>query len=485
MPSQKLTDILKTFDKQDWRAFERFVASPFFNRNERLVSFVDLLRKHAPDFDENKLTKEKVFESLYDKKTAYKEQQVYDHIAFLMRLIEQFLAYQEYEQEEPMQERYLLSACVKRNLTDHFGRYYKKTRAKHLKKKYRNKQFHLSRFFADREANQLAILTHQPDYIEITGRMVTHLDRFYLASKLEYGCSLRIMRQMWKHQPEHVFLNELVSFLENDGSMYLEDPLIKVYFHTYKILDPDVKSEDSYQTLIDILTHETDVFTKEETYGLYIYAQNYVTSQLNTGASSYLTEIFRLYKEMLEKEVFLFNGYLDGGVYKNIVTVGLRLNQFDWVESFLHKYQKFLHPSHQNPAFHYNVAAYYYALGEYSKALRELLQTDLIDVYYHLNVRQMQLKIYFEQKEDDALNSLMDAFSSYLKRNKQVSDSKLQAYRNLVRFIRKAARLRQRGFTLKEEVFDQQKASLLEEIATAPNLPNRDWLRERVGQFSV
>ena len=218
---------------------------------------------------------------------------------------------------------------------------------------------------------------------------------------------------------------------------------------------------------------------------MYIYAQNYVTSQLNVGKSEYLEEVFRLYREMLEKEVFLINGYLDAGVYKNIVTVGLRLGQFDWVEIFLDKYQSYLHPFHQNAAYHYNLAAYYYTGGDYSNALRELLQIDLFDVYYHLNVRQMQLKIYFEQEEDDALHSLMDAFLSYLKRNKQVSDTKLQAYRILVKFIRKAARLRQRSYTMETDAFTKLKNGLLEEIATAPSLPNRAWLKERVEGFKI
>ncbi|MEZ4687379.1 MAG: hypothetical protein R3B47_15310 [Bacteroidia bacterium] len=389
----------------------------------------------------------------------------------------------EFEHDEGSQNRYQLAAFAKRNLSDHFHRKFQKDKRNQQKASLRNKAFHLSRFFAEREANELAIISHQPDYINITAVMAEHLDHFYLASKLEYGCSLRIMKQLWKHEPEYALLNQLVSFLEKEGAHYLEDPLIRVYFHTFKMLALDENSEGSYKVLMDVLSNHTAIFTKEETYGLYIYAQNYVTAQLNSGKSEYLEDVFRIYQEMLEKEVFLFNGYLDAGVYKNIVTVGLRLHKYDWVQQFLDDYRGFLHPSHQNPAYHYNVAAWHYARKEYSKALRELLMTDLIDVYYHLNVRQMQLKIYFEKEESEALNSLIDAFSSYLKRNKQISESKKEGFGNLVKYIRKAARLRQRGFTLSQETFDQQKENLLHEIQTTPNLPIRSWLQEHVEVF--
>ena len=485
MPSQKLIVVLKTLDNQDWREFVRYVKSPFFNRNERLIALVDLLKKQAPDFSEKSLTKEKIFETLYDKQTPYNEQQVYDHISFLMRLLESFLSYQQFQNDKAMESRYLLHAFAQRNLPDHFERVFRKQKRAQEKQPYRNATFHLARFFAEREANQLSVLTHRPDYVQITARMVDHLDRFFIASRLQHGCSRLVYMQVWKTESDTFFLDEIIHFLEGKGKMYLESPYVGAYYHIYSMLSGEADTEKHYESLRQVLSSQSDAFTPDETYTLYGYAQNYVSRQLNAGKSDYLEEIFRLFQEMLEKEVFLINGYLDAGVYKNMVTVGLRLGQFDWVADFLDTYRSYLHPTHQDAAYHYNVAAYYYARGEYSKALRELLQTDLIDVDYHLNVRQMQLKIYLEQEEDEALHSLMDAFSSYLKRNKQVSDSKLQAYRNLVKFIRKAARLRQRSYGLEKEAFIKLKNTLLEEIATAPNLPNRAWLKERVEGFTI
>ena len=324
---------------------------------------------------------------------------------------------------------------------------------------------------------------HKPEYVEIIDRMVDHLDRFFIASRLEYACSRLIYQRIWNSQPSDIFLDDILGFLEGPGKQFLQSADIAAYFHIYQMLGDKENSETHYQEVRKLLKEHSVLFTNEENYTLYGYVQNYVTAQLNAGKSEYLDEIFQIYQEMLKKKAFLFNGYLDASVYKNIVTVGLRLRQFEWVRNFLEEYRGYLHPSHQNPAYHSNVAAWHYARKEYSKALRELLMTDLIDVYYHLNVRQMQLKIYFEQKENEALNSLIDAFSSYLKRNKQISESKKEGFGNLVRFIRKAARLRQRGFTLNQEAFEQQKDNLLEEIQTTPNLPIRSWLQEHVEAF--
>ncbi|MFK7970758.1 MAG: hypothetical protein AB8F95_10340 [Bacteroidia bacterium] len=480
MPSQKLILILKTLDNQDWREFDRYVRSPFFNRNERLVKLVDLLRKHAPDFKESVLTKEKLFEAMYGKRTEFKEQQVYDHIAFLMRLLEGYLSYRQFQEDEAMESRYLLNAFVFRNLPEHFERAFKKQKRSQEKKTYRNPSYHLSRFFAEREANQLAVLAHRPDYVQITERMVDHLDQFFIASRLQHGCSKLIYQEVWNTQIDTSFLENILAFLEAEGKGYLEFPEIGVYYHIFKMLSSETATELHYEAFKNLIGKYSARFSSEENYVLYGYAQNYVTSQLNAGKSEYIKELFRIYQEILQKEVFLINGYLDAGAYKNMVTVGLRLSEYDWVANFLDQYREYLHPSHQNAAYHYNVGQYHYAKGDYSKALRELLQTELMDVDYHLNVRHMQLKIYFEQEEDEALYSLMDAFSSYLKRNRQVSDNKLQAYRTLVRFIRKAARLRQHSYTYKEETFNRQKAALLEELKNVPNLPNRSWLIERV-----
>jgi hypothetical protein len=481
MLSKKLVEILKTFDSQDWRDFSRYVQSPFFNRNDRLIAFVDLLRKSASNLDA--LTKQQIYTILYPSSKDFEEQKVYDHVAFLMRLLEGFLAYQEFQEDTTFESRFLLKSFVKRNLPDHFEKHFKRQKQKQTKSPFKNYHYHLSRFFIEREANYLAIMMHQPEYVEITDRMVDHLDHFLIASRLEYACNRLVYQKIWNFRANDVFLEDILDFLQGPGTHFLNSPNIAAYFHIYNMLGEREDTEQHYRNLKTILGEHQASFTQEEKYTLYGYAQNYVTTQLNAGKSEYLEEIFRIFQEMLTNDAFLFNGYLDAGMYKNIVTVGLRLRQYDWVQRFLDEYRSFLHPSHQNPAYHYNVAAWHYAKQEYSKALRELLMTDLIDVYYHLNVRQMQLKIYFEQEEHEALNSLIDAFSSYLKRNKQISDTKKEGFSNLVRFIRKAARLRQRSISLRQETFEAQKENLLNEIDTVPNLPIRSWLREHVEGF--
>ncbi|MEM6264740.1 MAG: hypothetical protein AAGI38_19665, partial [Bacteroidota bacterium] len=121
MPSKKLVDALRSLDSKELKRFGQFVRSPFFNRNPRLITFVEVLERAAPTFEGPELEKEKLFVAMYGPEVPYQEQKVYDHISFLMRLLDSFLAQLSYESDEVAQKSYLLEGLTDRNLDQHFS----------------------------------------------------------------------------------------------------------------------------------------------------------------------------------------------------------------------------------------------------------------------------------------------------------------------------------------------------------------------------
>jgi uncharacterized protein YihD (DUF1040 family) len=91
----------------------------------------------------------------------------------------------------------------------------------------------------------------------------------------------------------------------------------------------------------------------------------------------------------------------------------------------------------------------------------------------NLDARSMLLRIYFESGYEDALESLLDSFQIYLKRQKEVGYQR-EHYLNMIRFVRKLVKTDRRDHA--------GKAGIRQEIEQTADLAGRAWLLEQLGQ---
>ncbi|HAE35360.1 MAG TPA: hypothetical protein DCG22_06180, partial [Bacteroidetes bacterium] len=156
---------------------------------------------------------------------------------------------------------------------------------------------------------------------------------------------------------------------------------------------------------------------------------------------------------------------------KNIVSVATRVQETDWAEQFAKQYKKHLHEKFRNNAFNYNMAYLLFARKQFGKALTALLQVEFTDVFYALDSRTLQIKIYFELEETDALMSALEAFKVYLRRNRTISDSVRTIYMNFVRFVNRILSVPPSD--------SEKKQKLHEKILEAGNVADIRWLLQK------
>ncbi|MBK9016382.1 MAG: hypothetical protein IPM82_21200 [Saprospiraceae bacterium] len=150
-------------------------------------------------------------------------------------------------------------------------------------------------------------------------------------------------------------------------------------------------------------------------------AVNCCIRQINTRREAgeqafWLGQVFEIYKEGLDNQVFIENGVLSRFTYNNIANAGLGLKAFDWVEGFLTKYKDLLEPRHRESAYLFNLASLHFRKPDYGRALELLTQAEFDDVLHNLDARRMLLRIYFDLGEVTALDSLLDSFTIFLRR---------------------------------------------------------------------
>jgi hypothetical protein len=65
MIKSKAIDIISTFEAKEFNEFGKFINSPFFNTNSKLVELYSLLKKNFPSFSKKSFNKENIYKNLF------------------------------------------------------------------------------------------------------------------------------------------------------------------------------------------------------------------------------------------------------------------------------------------------------------------------------------------------------------------------------------------------------------------------------------
>jgi tetratricopeptide (TPR) repeat protein len=205
---------------------------------------------------------------------------------------------------------------------------------------------------------------------------------------------------------------------------------------------------------------------------MYVFAKNFCIRKINQGYTEYIKELYELYKVMLANKIIFKDNLLSQFDYKNIVYLGLRVGDMDWVKNFITKYNEFLDPRTKENAYTYNLASYYYFAKNYDEALTLLRSVEFTDIYYHLDSKSLLLKIYYEQNETEAFFSLVEAFRVYIKRNTLIPAGQKNTYYNMIKFVSKLFKWKLNP--------RNNLAQLEQEIETTKPLADINWIRKKL-----
>ena len=193
-------------------------------------------------------------------------------------------------------------------------------------------------------------------------------------------------------------------------------------------------SDEGQEYHFDALLGELDTISKavptDRLREIYFMAINYCARKIRQGQERYVEEALSLYTKGIERRILMEQDNLSPWTFTNVVKLALRLKRYQWIEQFIAQKGKLLPEAFQENALHYNYAELYYYTKSYEKAQEHLMQVAYSDLNYYLGARTMLAKIYYEQDEEEALLSLIAAFTIFLKRNKQVSSAIKETFLN-------------------------------------------------------
>jgi hypothetical protein len=298
----------------------------------------------------------------------------------------------------------------------------------------------------------------------------TYLDVFYIAEKLKIYSSILSWKSLINIETNPLFIQEIIQLASTQD--YISYPPIAIYYQIL-LTQTEFENEDHYYSLKELIKKHIHIFPKIEAKEISDSAINYTIQKYNKGNLLFLKENFEIYKESVENETLYTNSELSPWTFKNIVTAGLRNQEFTWTEYFINTYQSKINELYRENAINYNRAVLLFYKKEFSRAIPLLQKVQYDEVNYGMASKTMLIGIYYEIRDFDALYSYFDSLKAYLSRNKTLNSVKKMSYLDLIKFTKKLADSNHINFDLHK----------LKEQINVSSAFSKKWLLEKVDEL--
>lgn len=433
MQKSVLVEIVRSLNRKETREIHKWLQSPAHNLRDDVVQLFEYLNK-VVHTDEAALAKETVWKALFVSE-AFDDARIRQTMYFLLQTLEEYLAFTELSKDKVHIQTVLLKVYRNRQLERPFRLMMEAARKRQQTSMYRNVAFLNEQHVLEQE--MYYHLVNQKWSMGLNLQETANaLDQAYIADKLRISCRMLAHQSLYKKvEYDMGFLTSTLQYVEQNN--LLREPAIAVYYYGYKTLT-ERENQQYFDELEKLILEKGSLFPVNELREIYLLAINYCVGRFNmSGDIIYASRAFTLFKKGFEDNVLLENGLISRFTFGNVIAFGLRLKEFAWVENFIEKFQHNIEEKFRRSAVHFNQSRLFFEKGDYDKAQRLLMQFEYDDMVLNIIAKTMLLKIYYEQGELDAFESLLESMRIYLQRKEALDSHRKAAYKNLVSIMKK------------------------------------------------
>lgn len=463
-----LISLYQALDKSETRRLGKWLDSPVHNQRDDVRALHAYLTGGEDRlFKTSSLGKMRIWKRIFLDE-LYDDARLRQTFHWALKATEAFIAYEQWTDNKMEAELALTTGLRRRGLSSNTLRSLKKARQLQERSEIRNETFYRRQYALELEYDEYRVyhkLMEKPNFQEIADA----LDVAYIIEKFKVSCNMLFHARVYKTTYDVRFLKEIVSFV---NEMELDDyPVLAIYYYVYRGFTEDDERGKNVLLLRDTITAHGELLTPTDHRYIILMAINICISNMNVGREAYIREAFEWYRLGFARDVIAENNLLTRATYLNIITIGLRLQEYDWISRFIDTHTDQLEDDIRENTESFARARLAYEQKDYDTGMPLLAQVDFKHPVYNIMAKTLQLKIYYEIDEYDAMDSQLDSMTTYLRR-KTLSDLHKDNFGNIVRFVRRISRLKPGD--------RKKKAELKEQIEKATPLTEKKWLLEQL-----
>jgi hypothetical protein len=476
MEGSDLLELFKTLTDKELKGLQAYLGSPYTAKiryRSEVVILLTILQNYTKQGKLADLSKEQAFKKVFPSKPfvgAHLERVMFE----LTQAIRQFLLIESYMREENAIKQQLDLTDILRNrgllpkATQTLEQVFKLLEQDTMK----GTHYFGKVYEAALMARTLATYntTWKTDlHIAAT---LEHLDEYYYASKFDLINHYLVLTKTSRLDTGNSQQKIVDTSIQLPDTNIKEAPYLLISEKIYQMLTTPSLSKDSFDTLLNLLYQYESELSSKSLKDFFNYIRNFCTKLVVNGQYELFPTIHQIHKDNLKKGYFFYDGKIARGSYYNIVNTALRSKQTAWALSFAQEHKDLIVGTDEDREEAYNLvmAYYYFYESQYDQAL-EILPSHSANLDFHLLIRRLELKIYYET-QSDLLTYKVDAFKMYLSRavKNTISDDNREQNANFVNLLTQISQL-QKGES-------ERAQRILERIEQKTLIIEKEWLLE-------
>ena len=429
MINSVLINVISAFKKDEIREFTRFMNSPFFNGRKSTAEFWGFLKKFYPDFSGKKLSAEYIFQNLYPGK-KFDPAEIRRLSSYTLKLVDQYLAYKGVMNDPFYFDLALSIQYSERGL---YRRSQKKLEAadkKYSKLKGDYEFYFWKRYLIARHQNSLYSFTGNDHLAPET--IISRTDMFSYHTSVVICKSLKSLFINEKNFNtdytasnfylllKNLNLDNYIRSLENKNSDFYP-VLAAEYYQAMALVNSD--NTEYYTKFKDVLHGDLGMFTFLEQINFYSIFEAVCTLKIEKGEQEYSKDLFEAYNNMLGKGLY---AYSEGGefiirIFRNIIHTSIMVKEYSWLEKFLEEYLPKVNDESRNNMGNLANALLLFEKGLFKQSLGLLNNIDYELFHFKIDIKNLQLKLYYELGYLEELLSAIDSYRHFITNNKFIS----------------------------------------------------------------
>ena len=475
MKSSKLTELLASLSKDEFRKLGDFLKSPFFNKSRYLILFYRELKKYY--YKNNfEINRERLYKNIF-KGAKYNDQAFRSLSSDFVKIVEKFMWHLNSENNLLMQKTCSLIEYRVRGLSKNFKSISNEIEIMRKENVNKNEEYYYLGIVLEIEkmefGNENIIQPYKNYFLNINN----NIDLFLVKSKLSILKTM-LLRAWFSDEKvdytEYMFIEEVTGYIEkekenikaNHLTIYMDHLFLKMYF--------EPQNERHYFLLKEYILKNLDLFTAEEANEKYLSLENYCTKKKFENNEVFQRESLNLFKSFEKKGIFDKLLPVSSVTFYNSFYSALSNKDITYSEYLLAKYSHKLSAEHKKELTELCMALLSYSKKKYTDAMLHLKKIRYLNYFYYLRSKVTMIKIGYETDDIETVIFEIDNIKHYLKRNKKLIQAHLH-YDGILNFIKIVNKMLKKYDLKKEELLKIKK-----EFETTNPLDSMQWLKKEI-----
>ncbi|HMS65790.1 MAG TPA: hypothetical protein PKD83_11125 [Ignavibacteria bacterium] len=477
----KVFSKLSLIRENEWKDFEKFASSPYFNNGRDYIPLINFLKKFYPEFNSEDLTGENIYKKLYKGKD-YNENVIKTVISGLSKITEDFFLYQNFRANQNRDIR-LLNEYIKRGDEKRAGKF-----TALLESEIKKSPSGSMDFFEKLDKIDALQLYYAMNYDKrkrytALSEGIKNLIYFTMMQSFVFKKEILLYDQRYSEQEfnttlpgkllEAIDFNVLFKIIEK------EDPgsfiILKIYYLIMKQFS-DTENDNYYFEIKKLLSENKDKLEPDNANRLLLNLMSVCNMKSNSGKKEFLYESFQIMKQLVEANYFenthgMF--FFPPSHFRNIVKAGIAEKETEWVKNFVTSYAPKLEHSQSEPLKNYSLSKISFAEKKFDEALNFLGKVNTENLIFKLDIKKLNAMIYFETGSFVNLHSLLNAYYQSVSIKIKKNENIFNRHRNFIGILRKLENIINGNRNYSELI-------TLEKNLEKENVSDKNWLREKI-----